>query len=331
MTNNLLKYSLIHLFPTLKCNLYCQYCYSNSNYIGSDENPSLLKRICQEVNKLEIGTIHIEGGETFFNNNIFIILENLKTTDNVSVFIVTNATMITDDIALKVKSYGIKNIIVSMDGDEKTHNLLRKNSYQKVLNGIKILKKYNFIIDISTTLNKLNLNQMDFIVTKSIEMGINKVRFGDVINTGRNENNIEDILLDGNDYKKIISKYKELNSNQVSILLNLSLQRGILFKNVSVIDIKQSEDSIISADCSMGKDQLAILPNGDVYPCYNVVTKNECKIGNIFEHSGGIIEMINNSNYLQKLKNAQHINCPVNTGGHCYIGSHRMVDGFNKL
>src|ERR1035437_3600391 len=83
----------VHLLPTLACNLNCPYCYTHGISLAEPEDPDRLVRIAQEVNRLKVNAIHIEGGEPFANSNIFVLLERLRHQEKT--WIVTNGTLLT--------------------------------------------------------------------------------------------------------------------------------------------------------------------------------------------------------------------------------------------
>lgn len=153
------------------CNLRCRYCFSH----GRDRSifrimtDDLIEKFITQY--MEIFSGHLlfiwHGGEpllaglSFFQKVVDLQTKNLKNTQTVHNAIQTNATLINEDWAEFFKHYDF-NVGVSLDGDKESHNRFRvrpngDGSFDAVIQGIEILRKYEIEPGIIQTLTHDNL------------------------------------------------------------------------------------------------------------------------------------------------------------------------------
>ena len=78
------------------------------------------------------GHINITGGEPLCNPHLFKILDLIKQDDDlISFSILTNGTLITEEIAKKIKSYNPYYVQVSLEGGKKTNDYIRGKGTSK--------------------------------------------------------------------------------------------------------------------------------------------------------------------------------------------------------
>ena len=167
------------------CNLSCEMCsfvpgneinkyFSNqfrSKHEKKDEYPELSDwdRFFKDVSSF-FPIINLSGGEPLLHPDFFNILKIIKKYKLIN-SMTTNATLITDEIAEKLVLSGIESLVISIDGDEEIHEKIRKvkGSFQKTLNGIKLInkfkKQYKSItprIVINSTISWLNFSDLSF-------------------------------------------------------------------------------------------------------------------------------------------------------------------------
>ena len=95
-----------------------------------------------------------------------------KDKDLYSFSILTNGTLITDEIAKRISEYNPEYVQVSLEGGKKTNDYIRgKNVYKKVATAIKYLKKYNIFVLTDTDMIPLLM----ILITKWLIDGAEKV------------------------------------------------------------------------------------------------------------------------------------------------------------
>jgi radical SAM protein with 4Fe4S-binding SPASM domain len=188
----------------------------------------------------------------------------------------TNGILIDDDIIKKMKETEMYTISISLDGIEKTHDEFRgvKGSYNKIINNIRRLKDENFIkyIQVTTVINKTNINELDELYKNISELNINSWRIVSMDPIGRAQDN------------------KQLDLDEKEIIILLDFIKG-LRKNAG-FDITYGCSHFLGEKyerelrkhmffCVSGYTTASILYNGDIYVCPNVERVPELIQGNI--------------------------------------------------
>lgn len=94
-----------YLEITSKCNLRCLHCYNESGILKNEISFELFKRLIDEFD--EKPDITFSGGEPLLHPDIWKMLEYAQDKINNDSVLITNATLITDEIAKKLTASGI--------------------------------------------------------------------------------------------------------------------------------------------------------------------------------------------------------------------------------
>jgi len=169
--------------PTMKCNLACPYCY-NPNSIKTSMSDETIKNVSIFIQKmLKSRAVHHRnfkiawvGGEPLADMRVFEKLTSelaqmaQKNEANYSTTIVTNGTLITEDIALKLskKPFNVNVAQISLDGHQEFHDQSRiyrdgRPTFDLICKGIKILSDYmqvNIRINVSGETKKEHIKKL---------------------------------------------------------------------------------------------------------------------------------------------------------------------------
>lgn len=157
------------------CNLACDYCYYSrcGGRPGKIEriDPLLLEKVIREYMSLTKGAASFvwQGGEPllagldFFQQVVALQIKYAPDHAIISNSLQTNATLIDDDWARFFKKYNFL-IGVSLDGPKEIHDRRRitgsgKGSFDRVMEGIAFLKKYNVDFNILTVIHEGNVDK----------------------------------------------------------------------------------------------------------------------------------------------------------------------------
>ena len=163
------------------CNLKCLHCYQENHkpiQLSYEQLEKIYKQYKNLLKKLKMkGHINITGGEPLCNPHLFKILDLIKKDEKlISFSILTNGTLITENIAKKIKSYNPYYVQVSLEGGQKTNDYIRgKGTYKKIAKGIKNLKKYNIFTSISFTATTLNYKEFPKVVSYAKKYKVDNV------------------------------------------------------------------------------------------------------------------------------------------------------------
>ena len=110
---------------------------------------------------MDVPRVAVTGGEPFRREDIFEILESFNKYKFTKV-LNTNGTLITDKVAKRLSQLNLDRICVTLDGaTADIHESQRgKDTFNKVISGIRNLQRYNLPVSVLFTLGKHNVNSL---------------------------------------------------------------------------------------------------------------------------------------------------------------------------
>jgi MoaA/NifB/PqqE/SkfB family radical SAM enzyme len=212
--------------PHSACNCRCIMCdiwKDNKNLKQLNEND--IKGLMSSLKKLGTRQVLMSGGEALLNPNFFRFCEILNE-ENIKVTLLSTGLTIKKNAEQLVK--WVHDIIVSVDGDEQTHDYIRNipGAFNKLREGINYIKamKPTYKITARTVIHRLNYQRWPAIIDAAKEIGLDQLSFlpADVSSHAFNremlwdENRQHEILLSFEDLpylknviEKLITDYKE--------------------------------------------------------------------------------------------------------------------------
>lgn len=258
----LVKRFILQWHLSENCNLKCKHCYQENHkpvMLKYNELIDIYNQYKELLKKLKMkGHINITGGEPLLNPYLYKILDKIKEDQELITFsILTNGTLITKEVAHKLKSYNPYYVQVSLEGRKKTNDYIRgKGTYKKIAEGIKNLKEENIFTSISFTATKLNYKEFKYVVKYAEKYNVDNVWSDRFIPLGDSDKNL---MLDYNETRE----YLEIMSKERNRLLNkkskttVSMYRALQFQMTN--DVAYS--------CTAGDTLLTVMENGDLVPC----------------------------------------------------------------
>jgi radical SAM protein with 4Fe4S-binding SPASM domain len=281
------KHELKYLFweCTLNCNFKCKHCGScaGSNRIAETLLAEDAKKVFFDVaNKYDSSkiTIAVTGGEPLMRQDLFEVMTYASSL-GFRWGMVTNGSLVSEQIAEKMKNSGMKTIDVSIDGLESVHDEFRnyRGSYQKAIDVVKILSSKNFLkpLRITTTVHRKNINQLEEMYDTFSKTGAHNWRLLNVDPIGRGIDNNE-ILLNKIEVTKLLDFIKKKRTEKSKL--------GVSFGCAHFLG-DEYEDEIRSSFfyCATGNNIGSILHNGDIFVCPNVPRVKELIQGNVKKDS----------------------------------------------
>lgn len=273
---------MLVLSLTGDCNFACKYCYAaehNTSMMSLDTAMAAVNLAAQSKNKF---ILQFSGGEPLLNFSVIQCLAEYVKKENIPAVmqIQTNASLITDEVALYLKEHKIA-VGVSLDGTPKVNDKLRiaknnKSASAETIRGIEILKKYNMACGITCVVTEDNVKEMPEIVDMAYFLGnVRRIGFDLLRSQGRGSNLLppdEEIL------RKSISEVYERAKE---------LHRLIGYK-IEFSQQENSKDLLLGTECEFGhcyamNGQAAFVDaKGDIYSCSSLVGNKKYFIGNVY-------------------------------------------------
>lgn len=263
--------------------------------------------------------VGFEGGEPFLRNDWF---EIFKLADNhcFNYFVNTNATLISEEVASKLKDTDIDKVCVSLDGSNAViHDKSRGvcGTFELTLKGIERLIKRNIHVNGIITLTRYNQHDIINILNLMNEIGIVDVAIMLLAVVGNANKNQEECYLSYNEQKRVILELTDMmktskmpvslvvvpvGEGQLSWELYLPLKDAGREEDLKYWMPKEKYYTVKenSFGCTAGKDNFFVNSYGDVYGCSMMCSIEELKAGNLTENS--LKEIWYNSDIFNKLR-----------------------------
>lgn len=305
-------FDIVYLELTRACNLKCIHCLNNSGIKQKDEltKDELLKLI-KKLSSLGVQEIRFTGGEPLLFNGIYDLIR-FATEEGICTSLGTNGTLVTKEVAKKLKESGLKKVVVSIDGNKKTHDKIRgKKNYQKAMNGLKYLKQNDINVRVNSVIMESN---MDDVIKLAKKMSRKKItifirRF---ISSGRGKE-LENNMLNKKDYDYVRNKLQKELTKKTYV-------NGHYLRNDEGVNPRIKLPFVIRG-CKAGQRAITILPNGDINLCGFLAAQDFPKVGNIKEiddflnfwilinKNDHLLNLRNNLDKYNKLLNVQETYC----------------------
>jgi radical SAM protein with 4Fe4S-binding SPASM domain len=298
---------VIYLNITNKCNLTCPYCYANAGQNDKNEltTEEIFKVLNSARNLSENVKINVSGGEPLLRPDIWDIAKECKRLA-FSVTLLTNGTLVTKQVAKKIKEH-FDSVLLSIDSPiEKVHDRLRgKGSFKKAIAALKHLSKTKIPLKLGTTITTQNISSIpDILKIRQIKPSMLSLNL--LVGAGRGKRNA--YLRPTND--EVLNLFKKLEKAD---------KAG---KDVPGFRDLQPAKLTNGGNCRAGRNIFLVASNGDVYPCH-ALERPELRAGNVRKQD--IMDIFKNSKIFRQYRSfdidkvAKCKNCDIKLfcGGGC--------------
>lgn len=274
---------------TERCNWRCKHCYQE-NYDTPELNLQQMKEILDQyvalIKKWQLpkkrATLYLTGGEPFLRDDFLPFLEMVrKRSVNFRWTILSNGSLLTEDIAKKLKELEPANFQISLEGLEKTNDKIRgRGSFQKIIRAIELLDKAKVPIRISFTLSRQNYKEIKELAFQLASLGVSWLAVRRIVPFGSGGENLKNLVLEPQELRDTYREIEKINNELKQKKFSLRVLGGC--ENAVFNDEISSCELMSYGQCGIiGGRILALMPNGDVLIC----RRFPIKIGNILEES----------------------------------------------
>lgn len=170
---------VVILMPHSACNCRCLMCdiwKDNKNL--KQLQPADISGLLDTFKKFGTQQVVLSGGEALLHPNFFRLCEILKSQHLKITLLSTGMTI---EKHAEQLAQSVDEIILSLDGDEMTHNRIRNipHAFQSVEAGVKAIKKINpgFPVSARSVIHRLNFRCWPQMIETAREWGLNQVSF----------------------------------------------------------------------------------------------------------------------------------------------------------
>ncbi len=248
---------------TNACNMYCDHCYRDAGVKANEElSTAEAKTLLEQIAKAGFKIMIFSGGEPLLRPDIVDLVAYAKSLGLRPVF-GTNGTLLTLDLARRLKEAGAMGMGISLDSlDKAKHDAFRKYSgaWDEAVQGMRNCREVGLPFQIHTTVMEWNAHEVESITDFAVEEGAVAHHFFFLVPTGRAVT-IEEESLRAQEYEDILRRIM-LKQQTVSIELKPTCapQFMRIAKEVGV-------DVRFGRGCLAGTHYCIIGPKGQVQPC----------------------------------------------------------------
>lgn len=297
-TDKISALPIVILMPHSACNCKCVMCdiwkgNKNLKQLTEEDIKGLL--VC--LKKLGTKQIVMSGGEALLNPNFFSLCKILKRQDLKITLLSTGLTLRRH--AAEILQW-IDEIIVSLDGDEETHNSIRNidGAFAKMKEGVQNIKSCNpqFKVSARTVIHRLNFRKWPDIIESAKQIGVDSISFlpADVSSHAFNREVLwtEERQMDVAIHVDELSDFKNVLDN---VIINYKSEIDTRFISESSEKLRKIFTYYCAIHgltefpykkCNAPWVSAVIEPDGNVKPCFF-----HPSIGNI--HSASLNEILN--------------------------------------
>lgn len=300
VTNN--RKIVLQWHITDRCNHQCRHCYQQPNIQHEELNQESLVNILEQFKELLhyisrqhnhssiTGQINITGGEPFMRLDFMDVLEALSANKEFFSFaILTNGSFINRDIAHKLKKSNPQFVQLSVEGSETTHDNIRgAGDFIKTVQAIRELVQAKVRTYISFTAHRANYRDFEEVAALGKSLKVAKVWADRLIPVGRGQDLVNLVLTpqETQEFFEIMAAARNQLARSWFHTTEIDMQRGLQFLVGGGLPYR----------CTAGDSLLAVMPNGDVYPCRRL----PIKVGNVQQSS--LLEIYTASEDLRKIR-----------------------------
>jgi len=301
---------------TNACNLNCPHCYRDAGKAAPDElTTSEAKTLLEQISAVGASfkpapTIMIfSGGEPLLREDIFELVEYAAKQGLRPVF-GTNGTLLTRDIARRLKESGAAAMGISLDStDAEKHDGFRgiPGAFDRTIEGMRNCREIGLRFQIHTTVMDWNYDEIENITDLAVESGGSAHHIFFLVPTGRAAHLASNIMK-AEKYEQLLERIMD-KQREISIelkptcapqFMRIAKQKGMKMR--------------FTRGCIAGISYCLIGPTGDVQPCAYL----DMKLGNVREIP--FTEIWRNSPVFKELRT-------MNYRGACGICDYKDVCG----
>lgn len=256
---------------TSRCNLKCIHCHAFGGDASYDElSKEEAKAMIDQIASLGIRSFVFTGGEPLLREDLFDLIEYAKSM-RFTVFIATNGTLITKEVAKLLRKFDV-GVVIGLDAmNSETHDRIRgvAGAFDAVIKGIENCIAENLYLHLNIVAAKQNFDEIGRIIDYGDEIGVFSYFIYRFVPFGRGEE-IRDYELGSADFKALLDLILEKQREVRAIIIPVASpeywaymlqKRGI--HNRRVINFLGR----FFGGCLAGKGMMYIKPNGDVWAC----------------------------------------------------------------
>jgi radical SAM protein with 4Fe4S-binding SPASM domain len=255
---------------TAACNLRCRHCHANGGKraegeLTTEEGKRLLEDL---VSVDEFRMLVFTGGEPLVRPDIFELVEYASSL-GLEVAIATNGTLITPEVAKRLKRIGVCDLAIGIDAaDTQLHDFIRgvPGCFERTMRGIYATKEAGIALQLNITVMRYNYQQIPRLLDLADELDAEIVLLYQVIPMGRAKDDLELSVEEYAALTKLVSQRQKNSRPIIEPICSPQYWAYLVRRNGrGALGMKLAQ--IAFKGCVAGSGLCYIKPDGEVWPC----------------------------------------------------------------
>lgn len=280
---------------TDRCNLSCTHCYNKSGpgrVTAGELTTKEAMGVIDDLAGMGVPLILFTGGEPLMREDIWDLARHARS-QGLKMALSTNGTLITPDVALRIKECGIEYAGISLDGAKaQTHDRFRNmpGAFDQTIAAFAACRQAGLRCGVRVTLTKENCHELEALVDLALSLGASRFCLYWLVPTGRGLDSYGRLQLDTNEVTDALNLlYRKAKQTDPASMEFLTVDAPQDCIHLLASMEKDGSDDVIEArellaslkgGCSAGTRVANIDAPGNVYPC-QFARSPEFHIGNI--------------------------------------------------
>jgi radical SAM protein with 4Fe4S-binding SPASM domain len=282
---------------TDRCNLACTHCYSRSGPDSRTEGELSTaegRDLIDDLAAMGVPLILFSGGEPLLRADIWDLARHAAGR-GIRMALSTNGTLITGDVARRLKECGIGYAGISLDGAQaRTHDRFRNSqgSFERTIAAFTHCRAAGLRCGVRVTLTRENVAELEALIDLALALGASRFCLYWLVPSGRGIESYGRLQLGSTEVTGALGllyrKAKETPPESMEFLTVDAPQDCIhllaLMERDGSLDLAEARGLLqsLNGGCSAGTRVANIDPHGNVYPC-QFARSPEFLAGNIRE------------------------------------------------
>ncbi len=194
---------------TKGCNLRCIHCRASAQELASplDLDTADSLRVIDKISAYARPVLVLSGGEPLFRKDVFA-LAAYATERGLPVALASNGTLITPEVAYRLRACGIRRVAISFDGaDARTHDSFRgqPGAFEAALRGLLAAQDAGLSTQINTTVTRRTAPQLPRILQMAVTLGVDALHTFLLVPVGCGADLPEDEMVPADEYERILN------------------------------------------------------------------------------------------------------------------------------
>ncbi|MDO8872101.1 MAG: radical SAM protein [Methanoregula sp.] len=321
---------------TDRCNMRCTHCYNQSGPERTTEGELTTAEalgVIDDLADMGIPLILFTGGEPLMRADIWDLARHARNR-GLKMALSTNGTMITPDIARRIKESGIEYAGISLDGARaETHDRFRNSpgAFAQTIAAFAVCKETGLRCGVRVTITKENCHELEALVDLALSLGASRFCLYWLVPTGRGIDSYTRLQLDRDEVTEALSllyrkakhtdpaamEFLTVDAPQDCIHLLASMEEDC---SDDLADARKLLESL-KGGCNAGTRVANIDAHGNVYPC-QFARSPEFLVGNVRNCPFSRIWADTSNPVLARFREKQAL-----FGGRCSVCNYRDLCG----